>query len=153
MLGLILHIRKMITSSLMGFSKDRISVDCSINLSEQVSITPSVASTEMARVQAKLEFDLEVQKIKYYIVHMVWLLTGVCYITDSAGLKLRVDNYLLKEGSRTKLFRSLNIIFLIKLFYVLISLCFSTLGAEDFRTIIEERWEKFRSKPSNPEQA
>ena len=45
-------IRKMITSSLMVSSKDRISVDCSdkaINLSEQVSVTPSVVCPEMAR--------------------------------------------------------------------------------------------------------
>ena len=27
------------------------------------------------------------------------------------------------------------------------------LGAKDFQTIIEKRWEKLRSKPSNPEQA
>ena len=60
-------IRKMKTSSLTGSSKDRISVNCSakaINVTEQVSVTPSVVSTEMARVQANLEFDLEVQKLK-----------------------------------------------------------------------------------------
>ena len=72
---------------------------------------------------------------------------------DSAGLKLRVDNYLLREGSRTKVFKSLNLIFLIKLFYMLINLCFSMSGAENFQTIIEERWEELRSKPSDPEQA
>ena len=33
-----------------------------------------------------------------YIKSMVWVPTGVCYIIDSAGLKLRVNNYLLKEG-------------------------------------------------------
>ena len=31
--------------------------------------------------------------------------------------------------------------------------CFSTLGAEDFRTIMEKSWEKLRREPSNPEQA
>ena len=116
---------KMKTSSFIGSSKDMISIDSSdkaINLTEQISVTPSVVSAEMARVQAKLEFDLEVQEMKYYIVLMVWLLTRVCYVIGSTGLKLRVDNYLLKEGSRTKLFKLSNLIFLIKLFYMLISL-------------------------------
>ena len=81
-------------------------------------------------MQAKLEFDLEEQKMEYQ-----WNTN----IVDSAGLKLRVDNYLLKEGSRTKLFKSLNQTFLIKLFCMLISLYFSTSGAEDFQMIIEER--------------
>ena len=99
---------KMKNSSLMESSKERISVnfsDMALNVSEQVSVTPSVVFAEMASVQAKLEFDLEVQKLKHYITSMVWLLTGVCFIIDSAELKLRVDNYLLKEGSRTKLFK------------------------------------------------
>ena len=97
-------------------------------------------------MQAKLEFDLEAQaqKMKYQ-----WNIN----IIDSDGWKLRMDNYLLREGSRTKLFKSLNLIFLVKLFYMLISLCFSTSGAEDFQAIIEERWEELRSKPSNMEQA
>ena len=46
-------ISKMKTSSLTGSSKDRISVDCSdkaLNVPEQVSVTPSVVSAEMARV-------------------------------------------------------------------------------------------------------
>ena len=131
-------IHKMKTSSLIGSSKDRSNIDCSDkarNLSEQVS---SIVSTEMSRVQAKLEFDCEEQEINYYIVLMVWLFTGVFYIIDSFELKLRVDSYLLKEGSRTKLYKFSNLIFLIKLFFMLIS--FSTQGAEDFQTIIEERW-------------
>ena len=36
---------------------------------------------------------------------------------------------------------------------MLVSLCFSTSGADDFRAIVEERWEELRIKPSNPEQA
>ena len=113
------------TSLLMGPSKDRFSVDCSdkANLSEQVSVTFSVISAEMARVQAKLEFDLEVQEMEYH---------GNIKIIDPAGLKLKVDNNLLRKGSRIKLFKSLNLIFLTKLFYMLISLCFSTSGVEDF---------------------
>ena len=35
---------------------------------------------------------------------------------------------------------------------MLISLYFSTLGAAEFRSIIENRWKELRSKPSNPEQ-
>ena len=67
----------------MGPSKDRISVNCSdkaMNLSEQVSATSSVFSAEMARVEAKLEFDLEVQKTEYHMGCMEWILSGVCYI-------------------------------------------------------------------------
>ena len=36
---------------------------------------------------------------------------------------------------------------------MLISLYFSTSGAEDFQTIIEKRWEELWSKPSNLHQA
>ena len=46
--------------------KDRISMECNykaMNISEQLSITPSVASAEMARVQANLEVDLVLQKL------------------------------------------------------------------------------------------
>ena len=62
-------------------------------------------------MQAKLEFDLEAQaqKMKYQ-----WNIN----IIDSDGWKLRMDNYLLREGSRTKLFKSLNLTFLMKLLYV-----------------------------------
>ena len=56
-------------------------------------------------MQAKLEFDLEVQEMKYYKVLVVLLLTGVSYIIDSAGLKLGVDNYLLKELSLKEKFK------------------------------------------------
>ena len=35
---------------------------------------------------------------------------------------------------------------------MLTSLYFSTLGAEEFQTTVERRWEEERSKPSNPEQ-
>ena len=69
---------KMKTSSLMGSIKDRISIECSekaMNISEQLPVTPSVVSAEMARVQANLEFDLILQEMKHYIVLIVWLLT------------------------------------------------------------------------------
>ena len=51
----------------MGPSKDKVSIGCSdkaIKLSKNTSVTSSVVSTEPARVQAKLEFNLEVQKIE-----------------------------------------------------------------------------------------
>ena len=120
-----------------------ISIECSdkaMKISEQISVTPSVVSAEMARVQANLEFDLVLQEMKHYTVLTVWLLTGVCYVLTSDGFKLRVDNYLLKEGSRTKLYMSSNLIpliernykLIVELFYIIINLCFSTSGAEDF---------------------
>ena len=74
-------------------------------------------------MQAKVEFDLEVQKIEYQ---------GNTNIIDLAEFKL-------KEGSRTKIAKSLDLTFLIKIFFMLTSLYFSTLGAEEFRTIIERR--------------
>ena len=91
-------------------------------------------------MQANLELDLVFQEMKHYIVLIVWLLLYGCYVLDPAGLKLSVDNYLSKEGSMTKLYMSSNVIALIKrnynrvsdLFYMLISLCFSTSGAEEF---------------------
>ena len=107
-----------------------------------IPVTPSVVSAEMARVRANLEFDFVLQEMKHYIVLIVWLLTGVCNVLDSAGLKLEVYNYLLKKGSRTKLYMSSNLIALIgrnyklqrvlDLFYMLINLFFSTLGAQEF---------------------
>ena len=155
---------KMKTSIDIKPSKDRISIECcdkALQISEQISDTPSVVSAEMARVQANLEFDLILQEMKHYMVLNVWLLTGACYVLDSAGYKIRVDNYLIKEGSRTKLDISLNLIaliernykFIVELLYILINLGFNTSGAQDFRIIIEKRWEKLRREPSNPEQA
>ena len=67
-------------------------------------------------MQAKVELGLEVQKIENQ---------GNTNIKDSAEFKL-------KEGSRTKLVKSLDIIFLVKLFFMLISFYFSTSGTEDF---------------------
>ena len=62
-----------------------------------------------------------------------------------------ITNFKFKEGSRTKTDKSLDLTFL-KMFFVFTSFYFSTLGAEEFRTIVEKRWEEVRSKPSNPEQ-
>ena len=63
----------------------------------------------MAGGQANLKFDLVLQEMKQNTVFFVWLLTAVCYGLESAGLKLGVDNYFLKEGSKTKLYKSLNL--------------------------------------------
>ena len=128
------------TSSLLEPNKEEVVVSCSdkaMNLSENTYIISSIVSTELARVQAKVEFDLELQKIEYQ---------GNTNIIDSAEFKL-------KEGSRTKLVKSLDLTFLVKLFCMLISLYFSTSEAEDLWKIIERRWVELRSKPSNPEQA
>ena len=81
--------------------------------SDNLLVSLSIVSAEVARVQPKLEADLLLQEMKLYIVFIVWLLTGVCYVLDPAKLKLEVDNYLLKEGSRTKLDMSSNLIALI----------------------------------------
>ena len=97
---------KMKTSSHTEFIKDKISIECSdkaINIYDQLSVTGSIVSTEVARVHADLEVVLVLQEMKLYLILFVWLLTGVCYFLDSVRLKLGVDNYLLKEGLRTKL--------------------------------------------------
>ena len=56
------------------------------------------------------------------------------------------------EGSRTKIDKSLDPTAL-KIFFVFTSLYFSILIAEEFRSIIENRWDELWSKPSNLEQA
>ena len=68
-------------------------------------------------MQANFKFDLVLQEMKHYTLFFVWLLTAVCYGLESAGLKLGVDNYFLKEGSRTKLYKSSNLTALIKINY------------------------------------
>ena len=70
----------------------------------------------------------------------------------SLELAALITEFKFKEGSRTKIDKSLDLTFL-KIFFILTSFYFSTAGAEKFLTIIEERWKELRSKPSNPEQA
>ena len=124
-------------------------------------------STELARVQINLEIDLVLQELKFYAVLIVWLLSGVCNVLSPDRLKLGLDNYHLREGSRIKLDMSSNLIALFEgnyklgqilvvifnLFHILNNLYFSTLGAKDFWTTIKERWEKLRREPSSQEQA
>ena len=143
-------------------SKEEVGVslsDKAINLSKNTPVTFSVVSTEPAKLQAKVEFDLEIQKIVY---------KGNTNIIDLAEFKLNegsgikiyksldltslINEFEFKEGSRTKIDKSLELTFLVKIFFVLASLYFSILGAEEFRTIMERRWEEVRSKPFNPEQ-
>ena len=57
---------KMKTSSHMEFIKYWVSIKCSdqaMNISEQLLVTPSLVSAEMARVQANLEIDLVLQEM------------------------------------------------------------------------------------------
>ena len=111
---------KMKISPLIRPRKKEVSVKCShkaINLTENNSLLSSVVSAEPARVQAKVEFDLDVQKIEYQGN------TNFIYLAE----------FKLKEGSRTKIAKSLDLTFLIKLFWMIISLYFSTSGADDFR--------------------
>ena len=82
------------TSSLMGSIKCRTRIegsDKAANISEQLPVTPSVISAEMARVQANFKFDLVLQEMKHYTVFVLWILTAVCYVLGSAGLKLGAE--------------------------------------------------------------
>ena len=59
---------KMKTSLLMEPSKEEVGVSCSdkaIHLSKNTPVISSVVSAEPARVQAKVEIDLEIKKIEY----------------------------------------------------------------------------------------
>ena len=77
-------------------SKEEVGVslsDKAINLSKNTPVISSNAYAELARVQTKVEVDLEVQKIEYL---------GNTNIIDLAEFKL-------KEGLRVKLVKSLNL--------------------------------------------
>ena len=65
-------------------------------MSKKTPVISSVVSAEPARVQAKAEFDLELQKIEYQ---------GNTDVIDLAEFRL-------KEGSGTKIDKSLNQTFL-----------------------------------------
>ena len=93
-------------------------------LSNTVNLISSNVSTELARVTVNTKVDLETKNI------------------DLNKLRFR-------QGSETKIDKFQN---LLKIFFLFIFLCFTTLGANEFRTIIENRWEELRSKPTNPEQ-
>ena len=76
---------KMKTSSHLGSVKDRIRIECNDmaeDIFDQVSITPSVISAEMVRVQANFKV---LQEKKHFTVFFLWLLTAVCYVLGSAG--------------------------------------------------------------------
>ena len=96
------------TSPLTEFSKEEVGVSCSdkaIILSKNTLVISSVVFPELARVQAKAEFDLEIQKIEYQ---------RNTNVIDLAEFRL-------KKGSGTKIDKSLDLIFLVKLFFMLIS--------------------------------
>ena len=110
---------KMKTSSHLGAIKDRIRINLVIRLrihiSEELPVTPSFISSETARVQANFKFDLVLQEMKHYTLFFLWLQTEVCYnVLGIVGFKLGVDSYLVKEGSRTKLYKSSNLIALLE---------------------------------------
>ena len=63
-----------------------------------------------------------------------------------------IDELEFKEGSRTKIDKSLDLTFLIQIFFMVTSLYFSALGAEEFQITVERRWKEVMRKPSNPEQ-
>ena len=110
---------KMNTFSHMDSIKDKISIECSdkaMNISDQLSVTRSIVSTEVATGQGARQFRTWPCIARNESLHntYVWLLTGVCYVLDSVRLKLGVDNYLPKEGLRTKLDMSSNLTALIE---------------------------------------
>ena len=81
-------------------SKEEIVVSCSnktVNLSKNTIVISSAASAEQARVQAKVKFDLKIQKITYL---------GNINAID-------ITEFRTKEGSRTKLAKSSNLTSLI----------------------------------------
>ena len=88
------------------------------DLSNTIFLISSNASAELARVTVKTEVDLEIKNIELS--------------------KLRF-----RQGSETKIDKFQN---LPKILVLFIYLCFSTLGANKFRTIIENRWEELRQR-------
>ena len=113
-------------------------------MSETTDLISSHSSTELARVTVNTEVDRETKNI------------GLNKLRFGLGSETKIDKFqnLLKIfrfrlSSETKIDKFRN---LLKIFSLIIILYSSTLGADAFRTIIEDRLEKLRSKPSNPEQ-
>ena len=67
-------------------------------------------------------------------------------IDKSQNLTVLITESKFKEGSRTKIDKSLDLTAQ-KIFVVFTSLYFNTLGADEFRTIIENRWEEQTFQP------
>ena len=97
---------KMKTSFYSEPIKDKIRIECgdkAVEISAHHHVSLPIASAELARVQVNLEIDLVLQGLKFYSVLIVWVLYGVCNVLNPDSLKLGLDNYHLKEGSRIKL--------------------------------------------------
>ena len=155
--------RKIKSYPIVEPSKEEIDVSCSdkaVNLSKNTIVISSAASAEPARVQTTVKFDLKIQKINYLGNTNVIDLTEfrpkegsrTKKLAKSSNLTSLINEVKIKKGSKTKIDKSLDLTFLIKVLFMFTSLYFSTLGTEEFQTKIEERRERVRSKPSNPEQ-
>ena len=62
---------KMKNSSPLGSIKNKTRIegsDKTANISEQLPVTPSVISVEMAKVQTNFKFNLVLQEMKHYII-------------------------------------------------------------------------------------
>ena len=86
--------------------KNKIRVECgdkAEKISTHHTVSVPIVYTELARVQLNLEIDLVLQERKFYVVFIVWLLSGACNVLNPNRLKLGLDNYHLKEGSRIRM--------------------------------------------------
>ena len=113
---------------LESISKMKISHPMSFNklngdfLVEATDLIFSYTSAELARVTVNTEVDHK-----------------------NIGLSKR--SFRLGSGTKIDKFQDL-----LKICFLFIFLCFSTLGADEFREIIKTRWRELRSKSTDPEQ-
>ena len=138
---------KMKTSPLLESSRENIGPSCrddNLILSNYNLVISSIISTEPARLQAKVNFALKIKNIDQAEFRIRKVSENK--IDKSPNLKVLTTEFKFKGGLRTKIDKSLDLKFL-KIFFEL-----TMLGAEEFRTTIESRWEALRSKPFNPEQ-
>ena len=99
-------------------------------------VISSVVSTGPARVQAKVEFDLEIQKIEYqgntiiiYLAEFKLKEGSGTKINKSLHLTSLIDEFEFKEGSRTKIDKSLDLTFLVKIFFCAYQFIFQYFGS------------------------
>ena len=105
--------KKMKTSPPVESSKEEVGVSCSdkvMILSKNIPVISSVVSTERARVQAKAEFDLEMQKIN--LAEFKLKEGSENKIDKSLDLTSLITEFKFKECSRTKIDKSLDLTFL-----------------------------------------
>ena len=104
----------------------------------------SDTSAELARVTINAEIEYEANN--KWLNKFRFRLGSETKIDKFQNL-LKIFRFRLSSETKIDKFRNL-----LKIFSLIIILYSSTLGADAFRTIIEDRLEKLRSKPSNPEQ-